>query len=316
MSVQLREPVQIVGDTPTRQHTLGFRDFRHSLFGLYERRGVHLEHKEMPWTLGTTWGYWLGSWNGKAATDTACAASIGEDEIRLFHDVCELTDPATALVIGHSFGLSTFCLALAAPAARVVALDNWSDVDSTILQKPLTEAILASGETPNVHLHEGESPRDLAAAIECAGISGTLDLVFIDGMHTDQAAAADFAGLRPWLGKRTIVFWHNVHLTGHAFHDGAGGTAARLYDVRSVLRTHGPMGIYYSSEAHPLLNEYLRAASLFWPEWRRYVHLTSHERELIRFESIRSGAPWRAMAAVGRPLRHLARMLGLRRSAT
>jgi predicted O-methyltransferase YrrM len=295
----LRETIE----QPIQQQTLAFRNFRQALFGLYDRRGAQLEQKEMPWSLGTTWGYWLASWQDRRAVGIACAASIGEDEVRLFHDLCELAEPTSALVIGHSFGLSTFCIALAAPTAKVVALDNWSDADSRSLARPLSESIQAEDDLAHVHVHEGESPRDIAPALRAGNLEGSLDLAFIDGLHTDAAAAADFQGLLPHLTARSVVLWHNVHQTSRAFEDGAGGEAARLFNVRSVLRTHGPLGIYYSSEEHPLLSEYLRSGSLFWPEWKRYVHLTSHERELHRFEELRSTTGWKLVARLARTIR-------------
>jgi len=277
--------------------------FRQRLADIYARQGAVLEKKEMAWGMGTTWGYWLAEWRGMRPTVPRSAASIGEDEIRLFHDLAVLTQPDSAFVVGHSFGLSTLCLALATPFTRVVAIDNWGDANTSHLARPLSEAIIRDERlSDRVHVHQGTSPDDTAEALRQGGVHAPLALAFIDGLHREEAAAADFRGLVPHLSPRSVVLWHNVHLTERAFRTGHEAVAG-WFDECHVLRTHGPLGIYFSSRQHPLLSAYLQQGSLIWSEWQRYIHLLTHERELQRFESLRNGAAWRFVAKVSGPLR-------------
>ena len=283
---------------------------RERLFGLYADQGALLERKVMPWSLGTTWGYWLREWKGMRASKENSAASIGDDEVRLFSDLCQLVRPEVSYVIGNSFGFSTFCLALAWPRGRVVAIDNWSEPDTAAINQPLTDAIIAAGGFGNVVVHTGSSPADTRAALEAAGCAGRpLSIAFIDGLHRNDAALADFRGLLPHLDERSIVLWHNVNTTADAFREGWRGGGNRLYDQMHVLRTHGPLGIYYARAAHPAVHRYLADSSLVWPEWERYIHLVSSEDELQRFERMARSVPWRMAAAVTRPLRSLLKRL-------
>jgi predicted O-methyltransferase YrrM len=284
-------------------HTREYHDFRARLLGLYESRQVVLGRKSSPWDLGTTWGYWLKEWRGVKAREEGSAASIGEDEMKLFFDFCQLVRPESMFVIGNSFGLSTLCLALAAPEGRVVSIDNWSDPETASMHRPLCEAIIAEERLEHVHMYSGSSPHDTAAALAAGGIKSPLSLAFIDALHRDDAASADFGGLVPFLDERSIVLWHNVHLTSRAFRESSTKLGRSLLDQQHVLRTHGPLGIYFSSRAHPHLAEYLKDGSLIWREWERYVDLLCHEQDLYRFRELSSRPLWKLGAAITRPLR-------------
>jgi predicted O-methyltransferase YrrM len=300
------EPDMRRGASPLVAYAETLHAFRGRLFGLYAAQGAILERKVMPWSLGTTWGYWLAGWNGMQASKLNSAASIGDDEVRLFYDLCQLVRPSCSYIIGNSFGFSTFCLALAYPEGRVIAIDNWSEPDTAALNQPLTAAVTAAGGFTNVHVHTGSSPDDTAAALAAGGCGDQpISIAFIDGLHRESAALADFTGLLPHLDRRSVVLWHNVNATPGAFRDGwrAGGNA--LFDQMQVLRTHGPLGIYYSSTEHPALRAYLEDSSVIWPEWERYIHLVSHEAELNRFLELSASAPWRMAATLTRPIRML-----------
>src|SRR5262249_34049825 len=139
--------------TSELSHTIHQYDaFRKRLSSIYEREHARLERKYVPWGLSATWGYWLSDWQGRRPAVSGADASIGEDEIRLFHDLCQLIDPRSAYVIGHSFGLSSVALALAAPRCRIVAIDNWSDADVGAANRELSQTIIARNELSNLTL--------------------------------------------------------------------------------------------------------------------------------------------------------------------
>jgi predicted O-methyltransferase YrrM len=239
------------------------------LFGLYASAGAVLGRKETPRGGGTTWGYRLISCPGYDAGGKLTGTSIGDDEIRIFHDICRLVQPRRSLIIGNGFGLSAFALALAWPAGEVTAMDNWSEGEAGIAGRDLSLRIRReAGLEGRVTIFTGTSPQDTPAALAAWVNRGgeDLDLAFIDGLHEEAAAAADFAGLRPYLRSRSIILWHNVHATSQAFEDASAG-----WHAHAVLRSYGPLGITYQPEEHPRLHEYLQVSNLVWNDWRRYL---------------------------------------------
>jgi predicted O-methyltransferase YrrM len=286
-----------------------FRSFKKELFGLYTSQGAVLERKAVAQSLGTTWGYWLAEWNGRRPMHPRSSASIGEDEVRLFYDICQIVQPECSYIIGNSFGLSTLCLALAWPAGVAIAIDNWGDVDTRQLAKPLFEQIVSARGIGNVYAYSETSPQDTPEALK-SPLRGDrpLSLCFIDGLHRNPAALEDFRGALPFLDHASVVLWHNINDVAQSFEIAYQESGRRLFDQHHVLRTHGPMGIDYSSEANPTLHSYLRDFTLIWRDWARYVALLEAD-EMLRW---RAGRPTRSLprriaSSVGRRVRSLIR---------
>jgi predicted O-methyltransferase YrrM len=285
-----------------------YHAFKDELFGLYGGEGARLATKESSYGMGTARGFWLAEWEGRRASAERTAASIGDDEIKLFYDVCQLVRPSLSYVIGNSFGLSTFCLALAWPAGRVAAIDNWSEPDTQVLARPLTERIVAArGWERRVHIHTGSSPGDTPAALAAAG-GGPVSLFFIDGWHRDPAALADFVGALPHLDRRSVVFWHNVNEVAGAFEFAYRDHARELFDEHVVLRTQGPMGVYYNRTEHPGLHTYLTDSCLVWRDFDRLRQLLENQFFLRRMLELRDTPSWKLAKAVSWPLRRIRRI--------
>jgi predicted O-methyltransferase YrrM len=258
-----------------RRYLEEFQTYKASLLALYARENCRFERKTPARACGTTWGYRLTEWNGRRMAAKAAGTSIGEDEIRILYDLAQLTDPTNVYVIGNAFGFSTCCIALAAPRSRVIAIDNWSEGENSLLARDLTAQIVASNSIKNVYVHTGSSPNDTRAALTCAGLADRdrLSWVFIDGMHTDSAATQDFVGVLPYLDHQSIVLWHNAYSIRNAFRDTFAGPARKLFDHAIVLRSYGPLGVFYNSAAHPLLHAYFTEFSLIWNGWERIIGL-------------------------------------------
>jgi hypothetical protein len=74
--------------------------------------------------------------------------------------------------------------------------------------------LIASKYYPNVRLTIGFSPQDLAKAVR-PGLMRDLhgyDLVFVDGLHTDEQQLKDFRGMIPYLSNQTVIVFHDVGL--------------------------------------------------------------------------------------------------------
>jgi predicted O-methyltransferase YrrM len=256
------------------------RVYKERLFGLYTAAGAELRRKELPRAGGTSWGYRLESWGSYFGQARLTGTSIGEDEIRIFYDLCQLLRPRRSLVIGNGFGLSTIALGLALPENEVVSMDNWSEGEAGIAARDLSEQIVRNGDmVDRVCIYTGTSPQDIPAAMNPWLERGeqTLDLAFIDGMHTDDAAEADFKGLRPYFNRRSVVLWHNVHKTRLAFEEAAASADGRIWDRHCVLRTYGPLGIFYHAGEQPLLHRYLLDTTLIWNDWHRFLRALSRD---------------------------------------
>ena len=258
---------------PLRPYLKATTDLKARLFDLYRDQGAQLERKVSPRSGGTTWGYQLAAWAGYNAVGKMTGTSIGDDEIRVFFDLCGLVSPKVAYIVGNGFGLSTFCLALAEPACQVVAIDNWSEGEAGEAARRLSLEIASHLPTKNAHIATGTSPIDIPRTLEAAlgRRSVVVDLAFIDGRHTDEAAHADFDGLCPYLDAHSIVLWHNVYATRRAFCEVAESPAGSVWDSHLVLRTYGPLGLSFDSRAHPLLVDYLGLFNLVWTDWEKYL---------------------------------------------
>ena len=110
-----------------QQYYQDLSKIKEASFNYYKEKGITFERKQHPRGLGTTWGYRLSSSHATKNSQKTSGSSIGEDEIKLFYDICSLISPSASYVIGHSFGFSTLVLALSNPEGVVIAIDNWSE---------------------------------------------------------------------------------------------------------------------------------------------------------------------------------------------
>jgi predicted O-methyltransferase YrrM len=244
----------------TREHYTRLADVRRRLLALYDgetlrRRPVAREHRApKDWT----WGYELLVGGVKAT-----GSSIGVDEVRIFAEIADLIEMRSAYTVGVAFGFSLFALALAAPDATVVGIDDYSERagPGTQQARRLVERIITT-ECPNARLVVGRSPADTPMAV--ADLA-PLSLVFIDGAHNAAAASADYAGVRPFLDARSVVLWHDTETRDmpRAF---AGCFDRAIHDRCARLNTYGRLGIHHNSTEHPALAEYLDIARL--TQWR------------------------------------------------
>ena len=119
---------------------------------------------------------------------------MARSPLSLAHTVKEVEQ---IVIIGNAFGMSTLALASLFPKARVDAIDAEAEGAANARGSNITRAI-AANHGLNVHVHRGFSPWDVPRAL--AHLSpGSVDLAFIDGMHTDEAQFMDFAVLHPYV---------------------------------------------------------------------------------------------------------------------
>lgn len=112
------------------------------------------------------------------------------------------------LVIGNSFGWSTLALGLAAPhGARLVALDAGLDPFSAE-GLALTEDL---GRELGLHVRaiQGFSP-DAVPGLMADHFPDGLDLVLVDGLHTNEQVEKDWRAVAPYVARPGAVLFHDV----------------------------------------------------------------------------------------------------------
>lgn len=178
----------------------------HSLYakrGYLLRSGLHPAHfncnsfRNLPFTSLFRDGRKLGTGGGISFLEMFFVASL-----------CREIRPSRIFVIGNAFGVSTILLALANPNAQIVTLDAGIEGLDNDLGNGLTETIAREENLP-LKVIRGTSPCDVDRAIS-DHLGGTLDLVLIDGRHTNEQQDADFEACWRWRNPSSVFLFHDV----------------------------------------------------------------------------------------------------------
>lgn len=171
-----------------------------------------------------------------------------------------MPDTRQIVIIGNAFGLSTIALSFLFPRARVDAIDAEKEGAGNARGSKVT-ADIAQRHGLNVHVHAPFfSPWDVPRALAHLG-PGSVDLAFIDGLHTDEQQYMDFTVLQPYMranGNFAMVFddvymtmlWKSLELIRLLLPVGSG---MRVHEYRPlnicnsfgthVATTHADLGV-------------------------------------------------------------------------
>jgi hypothetical protein len=122
-------------------------------------------------------------------------------ELMLFEKISTIYKPSRIYIVGNGLGWSTLGLALLNPAARVVAIDPDQGIE-------LVNRI-AAAEGLNCVVRAGFSPDDNSKVI-MEEFDAPPDLFLIDGMHTNDHVAKDWASLYNLGGAEALYMFHDV----------------------------------------------------------------------------------------------------------
>ncbi len=181
-----------------------------TLIAAYKKRGFDIAAGLQPKRTGKSEEAqftWLTR-NGKSVTN---GLGISMLEVFVLESLMQHLAPKNVFIIGNSFGWSTLALALMAPKAKVVAIDNGLD-HQTAEGIKLTEQ-LAKDLKLNVKVIKAASPTDVPAVVK-KHLSGKIDFAFIDGLHTNAQIVLDAAAIQPFLTKSAAVLFHDVREFG------------------------------------------------------------------------------------------------------
>lgn len=149
-------------------------------------------------------------------------SSIVPEGGMLLHSLVRNIQPRVIVETGTSLAASTIWLASALRAVGGVALhsyDLFRDPPEPRLaasslfhdrRKGVEARLAAAGVADLVHLHEGDSPREISASLDHLRSLGGVQFAFIDGDHSPKGALADLQALEPVLPIGAYVVLHDT----------------------------------------------------------------------------------------------------------
>jgi predicted O-methyltransferase YrrM len=164
----------------------------------YSANGFHVD-------LGNPHQLWAHLIRKDTGEGMRTGGGMSVSDALLFAALSKTFAPRNVFIIGNAFGLSTFVLADLFPAASIDVIDAEVEGADNSNGSTLTRKI-ADEWFPNVNLFTGFSPQDLQRAAR----SKSYQLVFIDGLHTNEQMYSDFIGMRPLFDSNCLVVFHDV----------------------------------------------------------------------------------------------------------
>ena len=131
------------------------------------------------------------------------SAGISNNEIYQIACLSEYIKPRNILIIGNSYGVSAMFLSLIFPKSNLVAIDKFRNEGVGFTNSVLKKL------SKNKFAINASSPEDIPS-IAKQYFNNKIDLVLIDGLHTNQAQKIDFEAVYPYLSKNSLVILHDV----------------------------------------------------------------------------------------------------------
>jgi hypothetical protein len=148
----------------------------------------------------------------------------------VFMAIERIIKPKNIFIIGNAFGLSTIFLAELFPDAEIDVIDAEIEGLETKIGSDLTEEVNKK-DFGNIKLTKGFSPQDLPQAMRAK----RYNLIFIDGLHTNEQILLDFYGILPYCDEKCILYLHDV-----AF--------AKMFESWEIIKNEGEKAGFKSFE--------------------------------------------------------------------
>lgn len=132
------------------------------------------------------------------------SASLSNDELFTIYNLSLYINPKNIFIIGNSYGISAVFLSLLFPKANLVAIDKYRTKGVAFTNK-LLKTIGNSKKAI-----KGDSPKDINKIINKYFNQKKIDLVLIDGLHTNKAQINDYEGILPFLSTKSVTIFHDV----------------------------------------------------------------------------------------------------------
>jgi len=131
-----------------------------------------------------------------------------EEELLEFAKVVQDLEPDTVVEVGTAKGGSLFVLAQMAPTAHIISID----LPSTKATKPQTPPSLQSKfgdeisyDAVRADSHDSETRNRVEKLSD-----GEIDLLFIDGDHSETSVRRDFMQYAPLVGSGGLIAFHDI----------------------------------------------------------------------------------------------------------
>jgi predicted O-methyltransferase YrrM len=223
---------------------------RERLLAAYRRHGYEIRAGQM----ATEWMKDRGSFSQEMVLHECASAwkdgrrldtgwGLSWQELSVLEFLASIWTPRAIFGIGNGFGWSTVAMRLLFGKAALVSLDDASEGNEGVKGAELTQDILNDLEGGVVIF--GRSPDRVPSILRALP---PLNLVLIDGGHSDEQQAADFAAVRPFLASEHIVLFHDVVLLKM---QASFERIAADYPGRSAIlrRTTTGMGMVWNGDA-------------------------------------------------------------------
>lgn len=169
---------------------------------LYETRYNLTQH---PTTAGGTDAHRLLDRATGQQLDTGYA--MERADIELFLSIRNKFLPQRIFIVGNAWGFSTLVLGSLFAGVPIDVIDAAAEGVANARGIDMTNE-LAAQQGLDIHVHRGYSPKALSMAMRKPGAK--YDLLFIDGLHTNEACMADFFGLHPYIAPKAVIVFHDV----------------------------------------------------------------------------------------------------------
>jgi len=147
--------------------------------------------------------------NGHYAIDQKDTGwSITENEINYLLRYKSYFDNPKIYIVGNAFGFSTFCFQYIFENASIDVIDAEIEGEFNSYGSELTRKISKENNF-NINLTKGFSPGDVKDSMRF----DKYDIVFIDGLHTDDQVIADYTAVHPYFNNNYICFLNDVRST-------------------------------------------------------------------------------------------------------
>lgn len=134
--------------------------------------------------------------------------SITEKEIYYILKYNKFFKNPKIYIIGNAFGFSTIAFQLIFPEASIDVIDAEIEGEFNSFGSNLTVEIAKENKF-DINLTKGFSPKDVKQSMRF----DKYDLIFIDGLHTDEQVIADFTGVYPFFNDKYMCFFHDIRST-------------------------------------------------------------------------------------------------------
>ena len=208
--------------------------------------------------------------------------AISMSDIQVFQWIAGISPWHRALVIGNSFGFSTFIIAGLCPGCYVDVIDAEVEGSENRLGSELTRKI-AESDFSGVCLTIGFSPQDLSKACRF----NNYDFIFIDGLHTNEQLVTDFHGIRDLRAENSVVYCHDVGMA--RMHSGWSHIKAEMLEKNDeAFDLHfTSFGSTIVVRGNPALKEVMRLIcrplnEVYYYVGARHIGLRSAFRMLLR----------------------------------